>query len=435
MPVLIEAFPRRRGALRVGGLSVATVAQNFGTPLYLYDAAVLDDRVRAYQEAFHEVDFLLAYSVKANGNLALLDRLRRLGTGADIVSGGELFRALRVGMPPERIVFAGVGKTVGELESALNAGIHAVHVESDAELRLLEGLARDAGAVAPIALRINPGLHAPTPHEYTRTGHADTKFGIPVDRALDLNAWAAGREALRIRGVDIHIGSQITETGPYEEALDHALEVVAHLRELGEEPGYVDLGGGMGVAYRGGDRLHPDTLARALVPRVRDAGLRLILEPGRSVIGEAGILLTRVLHVKEQGEKTFVVTDAGMSDLLRPSHYQGYHEVEHVLEPGERERRSVDVVGPVCETGDFLARDREMPVPRAGELLAVRTAGGYGFVMSMHYNGRPRPAEVMVEGDTAHLIRSREVNRDLIRGEIVPDYGDGPEPQPSESDG
>ncbi len=429
MSVLIPAFPRRGGKLRVGGLSVGAVARNFGTPLYVYDAAVLDDRVRAFQEAFHDLDFLLAYSVKANGNLAILDRIARLGAGADIVSGGELFRVLRAGIPAERIVFAGVGKTARELEAALDAGVRSIHVESEAELHLLDGRARASGRAAPVALRINPDVHAPTPHEYTRTGHAGSKFGIPVERALELYEWAADRDTLRIRGVDVHIGSQISETEPYERALDVALEVVDELREMGAEPEYVDLGGGFGVSYEGDDRLAPDALASAVVPRVRGAGLELILEPGRSVVGEAGILVTRVLHLKEQGGKTFVVTDAGMTDLLRPSHYDGHHAVEHVLDPGDRERRVVDVVGPVCETGDFLARDREMPLPEAGELLSVRTAGAYGFVMTMNYNGRPRPAEVLVEGDAAHLIRSREVYRDLIRGEIVPAYeGEGSPP-------
>lgn len=425
MSVLMEAFPRRQGTLRVGGLSVGEVAASFGTPLYVYDASILDDRVRAFQEAFREVDLLLAYSVKANGSLAILDRIARLGAGADVVSGGELFRSLRAGIPPERIVFAGVGKTASELEAALDAGIHAIHVESESELRLLEGLARASGRVAPIALRINPDVVAPTPHEYTRTGHAASKFGVPPGRALELCKWAGGREALRVRGVDVHIGSQISVTGPYRKALARALEVVDGLRAAGGEPEYVDLGGGFAVPYGADDRrLDPRELAEVVVPRVREAGLRLILEPGRSVTAEAGALVTRVLHVKRQGGKTFVVTDAGMTDLLRPSHYRGRHEVEPVVEPEARERTTVDVVGPVCESGDFLALDREMVLPEPGELLAVRTAGAYGFVMSMNYNARPRPAEVMVEGDTAHLIRRRELHRDLIRGERVPSYGD-----------
>lgn len=421
MPVLIEAFPRRDGEMRCGGLSVGEVARRFGTPLYLYDAAVIDDRVRAFQEAFRSVDFHLAYSVKANGSLALLSRIAGLGAGADIVSGGELFRALQAGMPAERIVFAGVGKRRPEMEAALEAGIRAFHVESDAELRLLEGVARDTGRVAPISIRVNPDVHAPTPHAYTRTGHASSKFGVPADRALELYRWARERETLAIRGVDVHIGSQIVEIEPYERALDRALETVDQLRDEGIEVEYVDLGGGFGLpAGPDGEGFDLEALARAVAPRIREAGLALVLEPGRGVVGEAGILVTRVLHVKEQDEKTYVVTDAGMTDFLRPSHYGGYHEIEPVTDFPGREVEEVDVVGPVCETGDFLGRDRRIPLPHPGDLLAVRNAGAYGFVMTMHYNGRPRPAEVLVDGDTAVLIRSRETYGDLIRGEVVP---------------
>jgi len=399
---------------------VKEVAREFGTPLYLYDAAVIDDRVRAFQEAFHEVDLLLAYSVKANGSLALLNRLSRLGCGADIVSGGELFRALRAGIPADRIVFAGVGKTATELESALEAGILAIHVESEAELHLLEGLARETGRVAPVSIRINPDILAPTPHEYTRTGHAASKFGVPVPAALELYRWAVERDALEIKGVDVHLGSQIDRVEPYAQALEQALEVLEELRERGAELEYVDLGGGFGVPYRGDGHLEPEALAEALVPRIRDADVSLILEPGRGVTAEAGILVTRVLHVKEQGGRTFVITDAGMTDLLRPSHYAGVHPIEPVIEPRGRETRTVDVVGPLCENGDFLGRDRDLPLPLPGELLAVKVSGAYGFVMAMNYNGRLRPAEALVDGDRAVLIRRRERYEDLVRGEVIP---------------
>lgn len=430
MPTLMEAFPRRGGELRCGGLSAGEVARRFGTPLYLYDAAVLDDRVRAFQEAFRDLDLHLAYSVKANGNLAVLNRISRLGAGADIVSGGELFRALRAGVAAERIVFAGVGKQAGELRTALEAGIHAFHVESEAELRLLEGVARDVGRVAPVSVRINPDVHAPTPHEYTRTGHASSKFGIPVERSLELYRWARDREALRIRGVDVHIGSQIQDVAPYERALDRALEVIEVLRDEEIEVEYVDLGGGFAVPDgRGDGGFDLDALARAVGPRIRDADLRLVLEPGRAVVGEAGALITRVLYVKEQGGKTFVVTDAGMTDFLRPSHYGGVHRIEPVVDHPDRDVEEVDVVGPVCESGDFLGQSRKIAVPHPGDLLAVRNAGAYGFVMTMHYNGRPRPAEVLVDEGTAYLVRSREMNRDLVRGEVIPpfdDDGEGP---------
>ena len=423
MAVLMEAFPRRGGDLRCGGLGVQEVAGRFGTPLYIYDASVVDDRVRAFQEAFREVDFLLAYSVKANGNLALLNRVGRLGAGADIVSGGELYRALEAGIPADRIVFAGVGKRAPEMEAALEAGIRAFHVESRAELVLLEGVARDAGTPAPVSVRLNPDVHAPTPHSYTRTGHASSKFGVPVEEAMELYRRARESDALTVRGVDVHIGSQIDEVEPYEQALDAALEMLGALRDEGIEPEYVDLGGGFAVP-EGPDRdgFDLEGFADVVVPRIREAGVQLVLEPGRSVVGEAGILVTRVLHVKEQGGKTFVVTDGGMTDLLRPSHYGGYHEIEPVTSHPERIVDEVDVVGPICETGDFLGQDRELALPHPGDLLAVRNAGAYGFVMAMHYNGRPRPAEVLVEGDAAVLIRSRETYADLIRGEFIPVY-------------
>lgn len=419
---MIEAFPRREGALRVGDLPVGDVARRFGTPLYLYDARVLDDRVRAFQEAFSGVELLLAYSAKANGSLALLNRVARLGAGADIVSGGELFRALRAGIPAGRIVFAGVGKTTDELKAALEADIHAIHVESDAELQLLERVAREAGTTAPFAVRVNPDVRAPTPHAYTRTGHGSSKFGVPVAEALKLYRWARKRDALWIRGVDVHIGSQIGELAPYERTLDRILELVDTLADEGIPLEYLDLGGGFAVPETpDGEPMDPADLAEVVVPRIRASGLRLVLEPGRALVAEAGLLITRVLYVKEQGEKTYVVTDAGMTDFLRPSHYDGYHRIEPVDGPGERRPWNVvDVVGPICESGDFLGRDRDLPLPESGELLAVRDAGAYGFVMSMHYNGRPRPAEVLVDGAAAHVIRRRESYEDLVRGETIP---------------
>lgn len=400
---------------------MAEVARRFGTPLYLYDAAVVDDRVRVFQETFRDVDLLLAYSVKANGNLALLHRISRLGAGADIVSEGELYRALRAGVPAERVVFAGVGKRVSELRAAVEAGVHGVHVESGAELELLASVARDVGRPGPFAVRINPDVHAPTPHEYTRTGHASSKFGVPVAEALEFYRRAHDRKALEIRGVDVHIGSQVDELEPYERALERSLEVVEALAGEGIGVEYLDLGGGFGVPNEPGKgRFDLEGLARRIVPRVREAGLRLVLEPGRAVVAEAGLLVTRVLYVKEQGGTTCVVTDAGMTDFLRPSHYGAHHPIEPVVERTGRKRRVVDVVGPVCESGDFLARNRELPLPRPGDLVAVRNAGAYGFVMSMNYNGRPRPAEVLVDGDAAHVIRSRESKRDLMRGERIP---------------
>ncbi|MDX1566379.1 MAG: diaminopimelate decarboxylase [Longimicrobiales bacterium] len=407
--------------LHAGDRSVEEIVAEHGTPLYLYDARVVDDRVRAFQEAFGDLDFLLAYSVKANGTLALLDRIARLGAGADIVSGGELFRALEAGVPPERIVFAGVGKRQEEMEAALEAGIHAFHVESEGELHLLADVAGERGEVAPISIRINPDVAAPSSHDYIRTGHAAAKFGVPIPRALELYRWASERKALRIRGVDLHIGSQVNAVEPYRAALGRVLEVVDALEADGIDVEYVDLGGGFAVPeQKDAEKLEPADVAEVLLPELRTRGLRLVLEPGRAIVAEAGLLVARVLYVKEQGGVTFVVTDAGMTDFLRPSHYNGYHRIEGVREGRDRSIRTVDVVGPICESGDFLGRDRRIPLPEPGDLLAVRDAGAYGFVMSMQYNGRPRPAEVLVDGSHVHLIRTREDVRDLIRGESIP---------------
>jgi diaminopimelate decarboxylase len=418
---LSEGFPRAGGVLRCREHSLEDVAARFGTPLYVYDAAGIAARVRRFQEAFRGLDLLLAYSVKANGNLAVLSRIGALGAGADIVSLGELHRALRAGIPPERIVFAGVGKTREEMEEALRAGILAFHVESAGELALLDEVAAAEGRPAPVGIRVNPDILTSTPHEYTRTGHGTSKFGVAVETAAELYRRVHASPHLRMRGVDVHIGSQILEVDPYLRALDTALGLVDRLEEEGiAGMEYVDLGGGFGVGYEGQEGFPVESLAEEVEARLRGRPLRLILEPGRSVTGEAGVLLTRVLFTKEAGGRTFVVTDGGMTELLRPSHYGGWHRIVPVRLAEDRPVRRVDVVGPVCESGDFLARDRELPLPSSGELLAVGTAGAYGFTMASNYNARRRPAEVLVEGDRIHLVRRRESLDDLTRGEEIP---------------
>ncbi len=423
---LAPGFPRVDGVLHCRGVALDGLARRFGTPLYVYDALGIEARVRHFQETFSGVDFLLAYSVKANGNLAVLNRIGSAGAGADIVSGGELHRALTAGIPASRIVFAGVGKTAREMEDALEAGVHAFHVEGRGELELLESVARRLGSPAPVAIRVNPDVESPTPHEYTRTGHAASKFGVPVSEAMELYRHAHGSSHLRVRGIGAHIGSQIVEVAPYTDALAVLLEMVDELAGEGLELEYLDLGGGFGVGYDGEPGLPLEELADALVPELVRRGLRLVLEPGRSVVGHAGVLLTRIHYVKRSGGKTFVITDGGMTELLRPSHYGGWHRIEPVrIDPKEvREVRPVDVVGPVCETGDFLARGRPLPLPRPGELLAVGTAGAYGFAMASNYNARRRPAEVMVEDGRPLLVRRRETADDLLRGEIVPPRAD-----------
>jgi diaminopimelate decarboxylase len=413
------AFLRVAGSLQCGPFSVQHLAEEHGTPLFLYSMDHIRSRFEALARAFSTVDPLLAYSVKANGNLALLNRLAKAGSGADIVSGGELFRALRAGIPPGKIVFGGVGKSDGELAAGLDARIFSFHVETTDELHRLDELAAARGGRAPFGIRINPDIEAPTPHEYIRTGHAAAKFGLPVPVAVGLYRWAATRPHLHARGIDVHLGSQIVDPGPYKRALRQILEVVHLLKKDGIHLDYVDLGGGFGITDQT-EGMDITALSAALVPLLEGSGLRLILEPGRFLVGEAGLLLTRVQAVKRSAGKVFVITDAGMTELLRPSHYGGFHAIEAVVERKDREETLVDVVGPICETGDFLARDRRLSLPRTGEILAVRNAGAYGFAMSSNYNARPRPAEVMVDGDKIHLIRERESLEDLVRGEKIP---------------
>ena len=419
------SFPRLDGELYAGEHTVSDLAAEFGTPLYVYDAEAMESAYRQLESAFEGVDLLMAYSVKANGNLEILRRLVALGAGADIVSSGELHRCLTAGVPPERIVFAGVGKTEVEMEAALGAGILAFNVESEGELRVLDTVAQRMGRRAPVALRVNPDILADTPHEHTRTGHGESKFGIPLDRVLGLYRWAAQQSGLEIVGIDVHIGSQILEPDPYENALREVLKLAGDLAREGIELHFVDLGGGYGVRYDDEDRMSADALAAVVVPQVKEAGLSLILEPGRFIVGEAGLLVTRVLYVKDDGPRTFVVTDGGMTDLIRPSHYQGFHRIAPVrLNPDATPDASpavVDVVGPICESGDFLARERELVLPREGDLLAVHTVGAYGFAMSSNYNARPRAAEEVVDGSEVVLARRRETLDDLIRGERLPD--------------
>jgi diaminopimelate decarboxylase len=412
-----EPFPRVGNALYCEGVPMSDLVARWGTPLYVYSQGAIESRYRELDQALAPIPHLIAYSVKANGNLGVLRALAALGAGADIVSGGELYRALAAGIPGERIVFSGVGKTVNELAMALEAGIYSFNVESEGELRALSHLAVAMGAEAPIALRVNPDVETLTPHHYTRTGHAATKFGIPIADAERLYRVAGELPGIRVRGVDVHIGSQILEVAPYRRALEQVLELVDTIRRQGHAPEYVDMGGGLGIAYTGGEGISARDFADAIVPPLRELGLRLLIEPGRYIVGEAGVLVARVLYIKEGGGKRFVIIDAGMNDLLRPSHYSGYHGVEPVEARG-REQAHVDVVGPICETGDFLALDRDLEKVEAGELIAIMTVGAYGFSMSSTYNQRPRPAEVMVSGDEATLVRRRETIDDLVAAEM-----------------
>jgi diaminopimelate decarboxylase len=394
-----------------------SLVAEYGTPLYVYSRHAILERYSAFTDAFAALDPLVAYSVKANGNLSVLRLLADAGAGADIVSGGELYRARHAGMPSDRILFRGVGKTVIELAAALEAGIYAFNVESEGELRALAELAVTMKTVAPVALRVNPDVETRTPHHYTATGHKATKFGIPYEDAEQLYRTAASLPGIRVRGIDVHIGSQILDVEPYCQAVSRILEMVQRLRDHGIDLEFIDVGGGFGVSYDEAADPAPADFAAGLVPLLADSGLRVVFEPGRFIVGPAGVLLTRVLYVKKMSGKVFVITDAGMNDLLRPSHYSSYHRVDPAVRQG-REPVRVDVVGPICESGDFLALDRAIPRVEPGELLAVSTTGAYGFSMASTYNARPRPAEVLVDGAEHRLIRRRESFDDLVRGEI-----------------
>jgi len=421
-PTRQSVFTYRDDALHCEGVAAEKLVAQYGTPLYVYSRQAIEDGYEDIADAFAEADPLIAYSVKANGNLSVLRLLKSLGAGADIVSGGELFRALRARVPATRILFSGVGKTLVEMAAALEVGIYGFNVESEGELRALSELGSTMRKRANIALRVNPAIDTETPHHYTRTGHRESKFGIPYDEALELYRLAAKLPWIKVKGIDVHIGSQIVDPEPYRRALQQIIAMIDQLAAEDMNLRYVDIGGGFGINYEQPDEppasANMRDFAAQLVPLLRDRDLRLVLEPGRYLVGPAGVLLTRVLYVKRMGDRTYVITDAGMNDLIRPSHYASYHGVQPARRDEGRERLSVDVVGPVCESGDFLALDRTMPLPEPGELLAVRTTGAYGFAMSSTYNARPRPAEAMVDGDEAWLIRRRETYDDLVRGEI-----------------
>ncbi len=409
-----------QGVLTVEGVGLARIAEAVGTPAYVYSAGAIRARYRELDEALAPVPHRICYSVKANGNLAVLGLLRGLGAGVDIVSGGELERALAAGFTGADVVFSGVGKTAAEMRAALAAGVGMLNVESAEELEVLAGVARAEGTAAPVAIRVNPDVQVDT-HPYTATGGKGHKFGVPWDDAAHVAREAARTPGLRLVGLAMHIGSGITETpAPFVEAVVRVLELVAQLRRSGVDSlTTLDLGGGLGIRYRDDDRPVPiRDWAEAILPHVAASRLRLVIEPGRVIVAEAGQLLTRVLYRKRAGGKWIAVVDAGMTDLIRPSHYQAYHGI--VVDGGNgRPTERYDVVGPICESGDFLALDRELPALAPGDLLAVQGAGAYGFVMSSTYNARPRPPEVLVDGGRFAVIRARESVADLMRGETL----------------
>ena len=415
----MDPFAYRHSELSCERVSLRALAAATGTPAYVYSKAALLEGYRAYDRAFAEVPHIVCYSVKANSNLAVLGVLGKAGAGADIVSGGELFRALRAGIPTDRIIFSGVGKTPDEMRAALEVGILLFNVESLSELRALDAVARELGVKAPVALRVNPDVN-PQTHAYIATGLRTSKFGIPYDQALEAYEEAAGLKGVEVVGADMHIGSQLTKAAPFADAVARIASLVKTLRERAIEIRLVDVGGGLGIRYRAETPPTHQEYATVLLPALRELGVTVLLEPGRSIVGNAGLLLTRVLYRKDTGEKKFVIIDAAMNDLIRPPLYDAYHEIRPVNEArlgGPVE--TVDVVGPVCESGDFVAKDRELAQAQEGDLLAIMSAGAYGFAMSSNYNTRPRAVEVLVDGDSYTIVRRRETYEDLVAGETA----------------
>ncbi len=407
---------RRNGALYLGRVRLSEVAAVAGTPTYIYNAETIRRQYRALDEALAAVPHRICFAVKANSNLAVLRVFRDLGAGADIVSGGEMRRTIAAGYPAERIVFSGVGKSPAELEAALRAGVGHIHLESADELGKLAEIAERLDRSVSIGIRVNPDVTAET-HPYIATGQGGIKFGVPFDQVLELAVAVDRHPRLRLDSIAMHIGSQILDTAPYREGVTKLIGLVRRIREAGIDTlENLDIGGGLGIRYRDETPLAPARFAEAVLPLARETGLTLVLEPGRYLVGSAGLLLTTVLSRKHSGGKELVLVDAGMNDLVRPSHYMAYHEIVE-LESHHRVESVVDIVGPVCETGDFLARDRILPGLAAGEHLAVLGAGAYGFVMASTYNGRPRPAEALVDGDRWAVVRPRERVEDLYAGE------------------
>lgn len=410
-------FRRRGGVLHAEEVPVEALARAYGTPLYLYSTATLTRHWRVLDRSLAGLRHLVCYAIKANSNLAVLGLFARLGAGFDIVSGGELYRVLKAGGDPRRVVYSGVGKRDDEIAFALSQRVRSINVESGPELGRVSVAARRLGVRAPVALRVNPDVD-PRTHPYIATGLRRSKFGVSVEEARRLYALAAQDPALDVRGIACHIGSQITSVAPFLDAIARVRALMRDLERHGLHLRHLDIGGGLGIQYKDEEPPHPDDYGRAVKRALRGFGGEVILEPGRVLTGNAGVLVTRVLYVKRSGRRTFVVVDAAMNDLVRPSFYGAHHDIEPVGRIGSGARRVVcDVVGPVCESSDFLALGRRLPEPAAGDLLCVRSAGAYGFAMASNYNSRPRAAEVLVDGRLARLARRRERLADLVRGE------------------
>ena len=428
----MHSFHYENGALYCEGVDLNSLADEHGTPLYVYSKATILDHYRRLSAGMSELDCQICYATKANSNLAVLNLLAKEGAGFDVVSGGEIFRVEKAGGNPGRCTFAGVGKTRAEIELGLEKGIYSFNAESEAEVAFINEVAGDMGKIAPIALRVNPNVDAKT-HKYISTGKSENKFGIDFSVIGDAYERASALPNIRIRGLQMHIGSQLTSVKPFVEAVEKVRPFVESLKEkYGIE--FFSIGGGIGIVYE--DTLasgsgqwwdakeeKPLTIeeyASQLVPLLKPLGLKIILEPGRFMVGNAGVLLTEVLYEKRGSAKTFQIIDAAMNDLIRPALYEGHHDIVPLTEPGGDDNEVVDIVGPVCESGDFFAQNRELPALAQGDRIALLSAGAYGFVMASNYNSRPLPAEILVDGDEAHVIRRRQTMDDLVAGEVIP---------------
>jgi diaminopimelate decarboxylase len=425
----MDHFTYREGRLHAEGVPIERIAEAVGTPFYVYSTATLERHYQVFDEALADTDHLIAYSLKANGNQAVVATLARLGAGADVVSGGELMRALAAGVPPERIVFSGVGKTADEMRQGLEAGIRQFNVESEPELEALDAVARSMGLIAPITIRVNPDVDALT-HAKIATGKAENKFGIPIGRARDVYARAAAMAGIEITGIDVHIGSQLTDLAPYQAAFTKVAELTVALRADGHDIRRLDLGGGLGIPYQRTNEAPPLPFDYgALIKRtVGGLGCEIQIEPGRLIAGNAGLLVACVIYRKQGEGRDFLIVDAAMNDLIRPAMYDAWHDIVPVAEPGpDTPVGPVDVVGPVCETGDTFARGRELSHLEQGDLLAFRSAGAYGAVMSSEYNTRPLVPEVMVHGDRFAVIRKRPTYAEMLARDTLPAWLDEPQ--------
>ena len=418
----MEAFRYKNNALHVENVALSKLAQSYGTPLYVYSLNHVLENYHRLDKAFKGIDHLICFSMKANSNLALLAALAKAGSGFDIVSGGELYRLERAGADMGKVIFAGVGKTVDEITHAIKAGIYMFNIESWPEAERINAVAARLGKRVKVDFRINPNVDAKT-HAYISTGKKENKFGMPIFMAHDLFRGARRLSHLDVTGIHLHIGSQITQMGPFIQAAKKAVGLVAEMRNKGYSIKTLNMGGGIGILYENESPISPERFARELKPIFAKAKVRLLLEPGRYMVGNAGVLVTEVQYIKESKWKDFVIVDAAMNDLIRPAFYDAFHEIVPLKKlSGKPRLRKVDVVGPICESGDFLAKDRKMALPESGDLLALKSAGAYGFVMASNYNSRGRAAEILVDKSKVTVARKRESYSDLLRGESVPAY-------------